>query len=69
MTTDALIPVQDHFLIDALKFHELVIFVLSTTTVTFLIGLFLWDKYQKKRTILRNFPIIGHFRYIFEFLG
>lgn len=69
MTAEAFVPVQDRFLLDALKFHELVLFVLATTTVTFLIGLFLWDKYQKKRTILRNFPVIGHFRYIFEFFG
>ncbi|HMQ10637.1 MAG TPA: FMN-binding glutamate synthase family protein [Oligoflexia bacterium] len=26
----------------------------------------LWDVVQKKHTILRNFPILGHLRYIFE---
>lgn len=35
----------------------------------FLIALYCWDRIQKKHTILRNFPIIGHFRYIGEYLG
>ncbi|MES3018757.1 MAG: FMN-binding glutamate synthase family protein [Bacteroidota bacterium] len=26
----------------------------------------LWDAYQKKHTILRNFPIVGRFRYLIE---
>ena len=28
----------------------------------------LYDILQKKRTILRNFPLIGHFRYLFELI-
>jgi glutamate synthase domain-containing protein 2 len=28
-----------------------------------------FDIYQKKHAILRNFPIIGHFRYILEAIG
>ena len=37
----------------------------------FLLGVlvFVYDKLQKKRAILRNYPVIGHFRYIFERLG
>lgn len=31
--------------------------------------LYLWDKLQKKHTVLRNYPVIGHFRYIIEYLG
>jgi len=31
-----------------------------------LIGLGLHDALQRRRTILRNFPLIGHFRFIFE---
>jgi glutamate synthase domain-containing protein 2 len=31
-----------------------------------LIVLGLYDYFQKKRAVLRNFPIIGHFRYLFE---
>ncbi|MCX7115008.1 MAG: FMN-binding glutamate synthase family protein [Gammaproteobacteria bacterium] len=31
--------------------------------------LYIHDRRQKTHTILRNFPIIGHFRYGFEYLG
>ncbi|AHE67931.1 glutamate synthase domain 2 [Legionella oakridgensis ATCC 33761 = DSM 21215] len=37
--------------------------------MVFIISLYLWDRTQKKHTILRNFPVIGHFRYIGEYLG
>lgn len=30
---------------------------------------FFRDRYQKKHSVLRNFPVIGHFRYWGEFLG
>ena len=29
-------------------------------------GLALWDIFQKKHAVLRNFPLIGHFRYLLE---
>ena len=29
----------------------------------------IWDILQKKHAILRNFPIIGHFRYLLEMIG
>jgi len=29
----------------------------------------LYDVLQKEHTILRNFPIIGHFRYLLESIG
>lgn len=31
-----------------------------------LVGLGVWDSLQSQHTILRNFPLIGHFRYMFE---
>lgn len=31
--------------------------------------IYLRDILQKEHSILRNFPVIGHFRYVFEFLG
>ena len=37
--------------------------------VGFLIVIAIYDIVQKKHAILRNFPIIGHFRYIFEMVG
>ena len=30
---------------------------------------FLHDILQRKHTILRNFPIVGHIRYLFELIG
>ena len=32
-------------------------------------GIFLYDIKQRRRTILRNFPIVGHFRYWLESIG
>jgi glutamate synthase domain-containing protein 2 len=30
--------------------------------------IFVYDVFQKKHSILRNFPILGHFRFLFEFI-
>jgi glutamate synthase domain-containing protein 2 len=37
--------------------------------MTVLVGVVVYDLLQRKHAILRNFPIIGHFRYIFEAVG
>ncbi len=37
--------------------------------IPFLILLGIWDIFQKKHSILRTFPVIGHIRYIAEDLG
>lgn len=34
-----------------------------------IIGVGIYDLTQKKHAILRNFPVIGHFRYLFESIG
>ena len=34
-----------------------------------IVGLVVYDLLQKKHAILRNFPIIGHFRYLLETVG
>ncbi len=34
-----------------------------------LISLYIYDTRQKDHAVLRNFPIIGHFRYFLEYLG
>ncbi|KTD21086.1 FMN-binding glutamate synthase family protein [Legionella londiniensis] len=44
------------------------LFILFVTIIG-LAALYFYDRVQKKHTILRNFPIIGHFRYLGEFLG
>lgn len=40
-----------------------------TGIAVFMIALGFYDLLQKKHTILRNFPIIGHFRYLLEGIG
>lgn len=52
------------FAIDELMFNFFVI-----TIGVFFILLYFKDRYQTTHTILRNYPIIGHFRYLFEYLG
>ena len=34
-----------------------------------IVGVALYDILQKRHAILRNFPIIGHFRYLLESVG
>ena len=44
--------------------------ILSLLSLAFiLIIVFLHDIFQKKHAIIRNFPIIGHFRYLIEMVG
>ncbi|QDU87809.1 Glutamate synthase [NADPH] large chain [Pirellulimonas nuda] len=45
------------------------IFWAVTAFVLFLVIVALYDITQKKHTILRNFPIVGHFRYWLETIG
>ncbi len=42
--------------------------LLSLIIVIPLIALGLWDFFQKKHSVLRNFPIVGHARYILEMI-
>ncbi len=48
---------------------RILFWVIFFSVVIGLIVLYIWDKHQKKHAILHNYPIIGHFRYIAEFLG
>ena len=57
------------FFLNALELDELFTIIVITIIAGALLIIFLWDRYQKKHAVLRNFPIIGHFRYIFEYLG
>ena len=45
------------------------IFVGIAAVFTFLLGIAIWDLTQKKHAILRNFPILGHARYLLEKVG
>ncbi|MGB0422637.1 MAG: FMN-binding glutamate synthase family protein, partial [Limisphaerales bacterium] len=37
--------------------------------VILLLGVGLYDLLQKRHAILRNFPLLGHFRYLLESIG
>lgn len=51
------------FLLFKFPIHSLI----SLGVITLAVGLY--DVFQKEHTILRNFPIIGHFRYLLEGIG
>lgn len=48
-----------------MMFHDILWFSVFLAPILLL---WIYDVSQKKRTILRNFPVLGHFRYILEFL-
>lgn len=50
-----------------MQFHFWLIFLIIFITTLFI--LFIWDVTQKNHAVLRNFPIIGHLRYVLEKLG
>jgi glutamate synthase domain-containing protein 2 len=57
------------YLLFSIRMSRLLSFIAIIVTILLLIFVFFWDKRQKQHTLLRNFPIIGHFRYIGEFFG
>ena len=58
-----------YFLMRSILFHQFLFIVFVICTVIFLTIVYISDRRQKTHTILRNFPIIGHFRYFLEYLG
>lgn len=48
------------------QFSESALYILYFLVPYILVGL--WDIFSVKHTILRNYPVIGHFRYIFEYV-
>ncbi len=47
----------------------MVLMVILAVVVVLLVGLILFDLFQPRHAILRNFPVIGHLRYILERVG
>ena len=47
----------------------MLIFYILGILLAGLLGLAIYDLSQRKHAILRNFPILGHFRYLFESVG
>ncbi|KTC66555.1 glutamate synthase [Legionella adelaidensis] len=60
---------RDLLIFRAWEIDEIVWLIIGITFFLFIIFLYIRDRAQKKHTILRNYPIIGHFRYIGEYLG
>lgn len=59
----------DQFVEDWGDFSSILWFTLLIALIVGLIVLFIYDRRQKQHIILRNYPVIGHFRYVFEGLG
>lgn len=60
---------MEHFLTLAGITEQYIFLILVAIIAIGLIVTYLWDITQKEHTILRNFPIIGHIRFIAEHLG
>ncbi|ASQ45241.1 FMN-binding glutamate synthase family protein [Legionella clemsonensis] len=60
---------KDVFFLRALELNEVILLLLVLGLAILLVSVYLWDRRQKHHAILRNYPIVGHFRYFFEFLG
>jgi glutamate synthase domain-containing protein 2 len=58
-----------HLLLRSLRNDEISTRILLIVIISLIVGSYIWDKLQKKHTVLRNYPVIGHFRYWSEFLG
>ncbi|NOY66006.1 MAG: FMN-binding glutamate synthase family protein [Gammaproteobacteria bacterium] len=57
------------WLIISLEIMAVFFIVVAGLAVLVMIVLFIYDTRQNKQAILKNFPVIGHFRYLFEHLG
>lgn len=57
------------YLVRATELRTLVWLITIVTLLLVLCVVYLYGRIQKKHSILRNYPILGHFRYLFEYLG
>ena len=60
---------QDTFLFNVLQGLAFLLVLIMGLFVVAVIVLYVLDKTQTQHAILRNYPVIGHFRYFFEHLG
>lgn len=58
-----------YFILRSMVLDQFISIAVTFSVILLLIGLFIWDQTQKKHAVLRNFPIVGHVRYILEFFG
>ena len=57
------------FLMRSILFHQAMWILFSLLFVVALVCLYVWDRNQKKHAVLRTYPIVGHFRYLLEYMG
>lgn len=57
------------FLLHTTMLREIIWLISVCSILLILLSIYLYDRCQKTHTLLRNYPIIGHFRYLFENLG
>ena len=57
------------FFIHATMIRETIVMICVLVLFLVLLSLYLHDRLQKKHSLLRNYPIIAHFRYLFESMG
>jgi glutamate synthase domain-containing protein 2 len=53
----------------ALVLNEIILLLIIFGLITLLVTVYIRDRHQKTHAVLRNFPVIGHFRYFSEYLG
>ncbi|MDP1602294.1 MAG: FMN-binding glutamate synthase family protein [Legionella sp.] len=58
-----------YFFLRALEFNELILLLIIFSLASLVLTIYLWDRHQKSHAVLRNYPVIGHFRYFSEYLG
>lgn len=60
---------QQHFILSVLDFLAVVFVFVIGLVVLAVFVVYIMDVSQTKRAIRRNYPVIGHFRYLFEHMG
>lgn len=63
------LPNRSLLILHTWEIEQLLWLFILLVMIVFILVVYIRDKVQKKHTILRNFPVIGHFRYFGEFLG
>lgn len=63
------VEARREFLTRSIFFDQFMFLVFCLIIAIGIIVLYFWDRTQKKHSILRTYPLVGHFRYIFEYMG
>jgi glutamate synthase domain-containing protein 2 len=61
--------IETHFLLDLDTVKQIIYISLLIILIVSLIALYIYNRVQKRHAILRNYPVVGYFRFFFEWLG